>query len=452
MIRSSSKLSDGKTYGCGKVDFSEINTPKKIWELVGSGFDSTCNTCDRHYSFKFVFDVQGGSQVDGVRYLIDKSDSMNPVLEVSVSSLIEQGIAGSADPGQEIAAALTKISAAGFSYHFQQYAAKDGVFYILDERPQYTGANVEAKFYTTPYNTNMDYRNEYTVNLKSNTNGSQSIKYLYDHSDYEDRIKVGVERDDAAGMYVYNDATGLYEDAALHPSATEKYNIKVSYTDAKGNVDNSVAGTKTYTADGRTMTVKTEGNLDLNGYAAEVIKDMSNATKVALAAKDYTKADITGKENPNIAIDSFYSTRYLKMPYQERVKIPETIRIQKSGDVPNYLTIPKFALNTTALGLRNASCLTADSSRNTIGIVSGALKRVSSKRSIFGALQNRMEHAINSNENVSENTTAAESRIRDTDIAKEMISYSNNQVISQFVQSVLVQANQSSQGVLSLLQ
>lgn len=457
MIRSdgfSLKLRDGETYGCGMVDFSEIDTPREIWELVGSGFDSTCNTCSKHYSFKFVFDVQGGDQVDGLRYRIDNSDWSNPVMEVSVSSLIEKGIANSADPGQEIAAALTKIGAAGFDYHYQQYAAKDGVFYILDERPEYKGTRVSAKFYTTPYNTNMDYRNEYTLNLTSSTNGTQSIKYLYDHSDYEDRIHVEAERDDTNGMYVFNAATGLYEDAALHPSATEKYNIKVSYADAEGNVDDSVTGTKTFTLDGRTITVKTEGNMNPESYATEAIQDMANATRIELSAKDYTKADITGEENPNIAIDSFYSVHYLKMPYDQESmkKFSETIRIQKSGDVPNYLTIPKFALNTTALGLRNASCLTSDSSRNTIDLVSGALKRVSSKRSIFGALQNRMEHAINSNENVSENTTAAESRIRDTDMAKEMLSYSNNQVISQFAQSMLVQANQSSQGVLSLLQ
>ena len=84
-------------------------------------------------------------------------------------------------------------------------------------------------------------------------------------------------------------------------------------------------------------------------------------------------------------------------------------------------------------------------------MVSDALKSLSARRSIFGALQNRMEHAVNSNENTSENTTAAVSRIRDTDMAEEMASYLNSQIVSQAAQSLLAQANQSRQGVLGLL-
>ena len=81
-----------------------------------------------------------------------------------------------------------------------------------------------------------------------------------------------------------------------------------------------------------------------------------------------------------------------------------------------------------------------------------AISRVSTQRSSLGALQNRLEHTVANLDNVSENTQSAESRIRDTDMAEEMVSYSKNNILAQAGQSMLAQANQSTQGVLSLLQ
>ena len=81
-----------------------------------------------------------------------------------------------------------------------------------------------------------------------------------------------------------------------------------------------------------------------------------------------------------------------------------------------------------------------------------AIDSVSTQRSKLGALQNRLEHTINNLNTTSENTASAESRIRDTDMASEMVEYSKNNILSQAGQSMLAQANQSNQGVLSLLQ
>ena len=82
----------------------------------------------------------------------------------------------------------------------------------------------------------------------------------------------------------------------------------------------------------------------------------------------------------------------------------------------------------------------------------GAISKVSTQRSNLGALQNRLEHTIANLDNVAENTQSAESRIRDTDMAAEMVEYSKNNILAQAGQSMLAQANQSTQGVLSLLQ
>ena len=86
-----------------------------------------------------------------------------------------------------------------------------------------------------------------------------------------------------------------------------------------------------------------------------------------------------------------------------------------------------------------------------ISIIKEALAKVSSQRADLGAVQNRLEHTIKNLDNVVENTTSAESSIRDTDMATEMVKYSNNNILAQAGQSMLAQANQSNQGVLSLL-
>ncbi|MCR5099332.1 MAG: flagellin [Lachnospiraceae bacterium] len=88
---------------------------------------------------------------------------------------------------------------------------------------------------------------------------------------------------------------------------------------------------------------------------------------------------------------------------------------------------------------------------STMKIVQNALERVSTQRSQLGATQNRLEHTIANLDTTAENTDSAESRIRETDIAKEMLTYSKNQILVQAGQSMLAQANQSTQGVLSIL-
>ena len=94
---------------------------------------------------------------------------------------------------------------------------------------------------------------------------------------------------------------------------------------------------------------------------------------------------------------------------------------------------------------------TADNALEAIETIKAAITKVSSQRSDLGAVQNRLEHTIANLDNVVENTTAAESQIRDTDMATEMVKYSNNNILAQAGTSMLAQANQANQNVLSLL-
>jgi flagellin len=97
------------------------------------------------------------------------------------------------------------------------------------------------------------------------------------------------------------------------------------------------------------------------------------------------------------------------------------------------------------------SVKTTSTARAAIDNISAAVKLISARRSKLGAIQNRLEHTIKNLDNVVENTTSAESQIRDTDMASEMVQYSKNNILQQAGQSMLAQANQSNQGVLSLL-
>ncbi len=123
------------------------------------------------------------------------------------------------------------------------------------------------------------------------------------------------------------------------------------------------------------------------------------------------------------------------------------------GTTNNQISINIATMSAKGLGVNGIKIDGSDDSNATkaISTIAAAIKQVSTQRSALGAVQNRLEHTINNLDNVVENTTAAESQIRDTDMASEMVKYSNANILSQAGQSMLAQANQSNQGVLSLI-
>ena len=109
-------------------------------------------------------------------------------------------------------------------------------------------------------------------------------------------------------------------------------------------------------------------------------------------------------------------------------------------------------MDSTSLGINGLTMKDNANAGSAMCKIQIAIDKVSTQRASLGAVQNRLEHTIANLDNVSENTQSAESRIRDTDMAKEMVTYSKNNILQQAGQSMLAQANQSNQGVLSLLQ
>ena len=119
------------------------------------------------------------------------------------------------------------------------------------------------------------------------------------------------------------------------------------------------------------------------------------------------------------------------------------------------ISITIVAMNAGGIGItagKNNCVSTFEKAGEAMKTFQDAISAVSKQRSALGALQNRLEHTVANLDNVAENTQSAESRIRDTDMAEEMVEYSKNNILAQAGQSMLAQANQSTQGVLSLLQ
>lgn len=116
------------------------------------------------------------------------------------------------------------------------------------------------------------------------------------------------------------------------------------------------------------------------------------------------------------------------------------------------ITIAISNMSATGIKVNELKVSSFSAAGKAMSSVQRAISYVSAMRSKLGALQNRLEHTIANLDNISENTQSAESRIRDTDMAEEMVEYSKNNILAQAGQSMLAQANQSTQGVLSLLQ
>ena len=135
-------------------------------------------------------------------------------------------------------------------------------------------------------------------------------------------------------------------------------------------------------------------------------------------------------------------------------KLSFSLHVGSDADMTNKITVGIETMNSSYLGIKGLNVNDDSGIAGTYAIdaISDALQKVSEQRSSLGAVQNRLEHTIDNLDNVVENTTTAESRIRDTDMASEMVNYSKNNILAQAGQSMLAQANQSNQGVLTLLQ
>ena len=219
-----------------------------------------------------------------------------------------------------------------------------------------------------------------------------------------------------------------------------------STTGALTNADftGNESAKKLYDADGNEVSgIALNKYFDENGsYTGVLYADSQATTAVNNTANDANNINnFTTKNTAEVTADLSFSL-HVGADSARTNKIETKIQSMSAAS----LGIDK--LKSTSVGIVDK---TGNNATDAIDVIADALQKVSTQRSALGAVQNRLEHTIKNLDNVVENTQSAESAIRDTDMAEEMVKYSNANILSQAGQSMLAQANQSNQGVLSIL-
>lgn len=215
--------------------------------------------------------------------------------------------------------------------------------------------------------------------------------------------------------------------------------------------------------DGQYLIQTAEGNmneihsiLQRMGELATKAANEVNATDDRKAIADEVKQLVC--EIDNIKTKAQFNGKYLLDGSKSSIQLQvgansnETMTISLNAISSSTLNLSEFKTVTSYSGLAAGTTDGTTKAHNLMDKVTAAVKTVSARRSQLGAIQNRLDYTINNLENYSENLTSSESNIRDTDMATEMVNYSKNNILQQAAQSMLAQANQSNQGVLSLLQ
>lgn len=203
------------------------------------------------------------------------------------------------------------------------------------------------------------------------------------------------------------------------------------------------------------VSIKSSGGKTLDQYLKDTVyPGIANGASVQLATTDYPDVILSADEHGNSALVTRYQTPFQHDPIpprEEEKEKPEYLLVQCSSNSIDNIAIQKQRLSLYRLGLSNVATLSEMQATGNIDIVGAAIAKVSAVRSLFGAYQNRLERAYDINRNTHENTQRAESTIRDTDMAEEIVKYSNQSILQQSANAMLAQANQANQGVLTLL-
>ncbi|WP_342473031.1 flagellin [Metasolibacillus sp. FSL H7-0170] len=250
---------------------------------------------------------------------------------------------------------------------------------------------------------------------------------------------------------------GSFEDKVFHIGANGDQNIKLSIGDTSA-FELKLA-----------EEVKVSGSSLVNASGSGIATFISGDTATGLAKGEYTKnasgnwVGVSGTATSGVTVSGAAAIAYLNGQGSNEVEVASGTTL---GDgLAGYITSGGQNLFYTATALASGSTvhaagtsgaavvdLTSQKGANdAIATIDAALKSISDTRSNLGAVQNRLEHTINNLGATSENLTAAESRIRDTDMAAEMMAFTKNNILMQAAQSMLAQANQQPQGVLQLL-
>ena len=214
--------------------------------------------------------------------------------------------------------------------------------------------------------------------------------------------------------------------------------------DATADTTPTLNGTNAVTVVGATSSDNNANTITKAEAYEKMAKELQTASSIG--TDDGAEAKVTNHGNGKFTIEKGTASVTDSLSF--------SLHVGADADMTNKITVGIDSMSAAGLGIKgiNVKDDSGIAATYAIDAIADAVSKVSSQRSSLGAVQNRLEHTISNVDNVVENTTSAESRIRDTDMASEMVNYSKNNILAQAGQSMLAQANQSNQGVLSLLQ
>ena len=318
--------------------------------------------------------------------------------------------------------------------------------------------------------------NELAVQSANGTNSQTDRKAIQDEID-----QLTSEIDRVSETTKFNETYLLKGDSTKAAKANfmkSDYAIKDSvklYLEGEGDADKNLTGDalKEAIASGAKIYTETAGagkqdknttnKLAIKGadyaYVTKLYDKKGNAVTAeqikAKQAADGTDATndgyFTSEGGKGVAVAADAAAAFTE-GYDVNGAISFSLHVGADSAADNKIEVKIESMSAAGIGVKGLNVSTEDDATAAIDRISEAIQKVSSQRSTLGAAQNRLEHTISNLDNVVENTTSAESRIRDTDMAQEMVNYSKNNILAQAGQSMLAQANQSNQGVLSLLQ
>ena len=291
--------------------------------------------------------------------------------------------------------------------------------------------------------------NELAVKASNGTMSENDRDYVQNEIDQLvteiDRVSTATKFNET---YLLNGKAGVdtsYNKAAASTTISNVLGSAMSATSTTGSgtVQLTAGTTKEITVGGKTYKYDSTAT-STTATIANTKEGFVDMVKKAAMSKDKNIKNISLDDDGNLKLDAFADT-----------KDAMNISLQVGADTTAQNKIEASISNLSARGL-GINGLRVDGSNSTnadnaVNTIADAIQQVSTQRSALGAVQNRLEHTINNLDNIVENTTSAESEIRDTDMATEMVKYSNNNILAQAGQAMLAQSNQSNQGVLSLL-
>ena len=342
------------------------------------------------------------------------------------------------------------------------YKTPEGNIALADSATLYTIENGEVKEVTDA--DLKDYAdiqaaldsNKYFSSVKGSGEKTEGVQYTAVDGDLGAILK----NDGGTIKYVDESAAKLYKanGDAITEAELGDYFVWAGAVQWKGS-DNGGAGNVYTSVVGDTAAVQG----DFKEAAADKLYDEkgNEIAEADLNGLFNEKGELTKKVYAN-ATDGPADQNELTAAAAQAILLAEDVpaplefnlHVGSESDDENKIKVTIESMSAAGIGvdvLSKTGVMTEDDATNAIDTIKAAVSQVSKQRSALGAVQNRLEHTINNLNNVIENTTAAESQIRDTDMATEMVTYANNNILAQAGQAMLAQSNQANQGVLSLL-